>query len=104
MSDTKTIVSGAATPPGGAAARTRRDGGGAIEIERRAEELYAQHLWLDNVADPDAADGRQRYEALGHAVRDVLAERWVRTDQTDVRTNPKRIYYLIWHVGPYPVS
>ena len=31
---------------------------------------------------------------LARSVRDVLSQRWVRTDQTYDRANPKRAYYL----------
>src|SRR5208282_267366 len=37
---------------------------------------------------------RERYEAVARSVRDVLSQRWIRTEQTYVRENPKRIYYL----------
>src|SRR5262249_60960535 len=45
-------------------------------------------------AGPAAAGARERYEALARSVRDVLSQRWVRTEQTYERTNPKRVYYL----------
>src|SRR5207342_2159071 len=35
-----------------------------------------------------------RFEALAHSVRDVLAQRWVLTEKTYERKNPKRVYYL----------
>ncbi len=37
---------------------------------------------------------RQRFEALARSIRDLLAQRWVKTRQTRERENPKRIYYL----------
>src|SRR5207302_6423179 len=49
---------------------------------------------FDNVADPAAAGPRERYEALARSVRDVLSQRWVRTEQTYESANPKRVYYL----------
>src|SRR5262245_55501642 len=56
--------------------------------------LYERHLAFDNVVDPATVGPRQRYEALAHSVRDVLSQRWVRTEQTYERENPKRVYYL----------
>ena len=43
---------------------------------------------------PAAAGPRERYEAVARSVRDVLSQRWVRTEQTYERENPKRVYYL----------
>src|SRR5207247_2655325 len=37
---------------------------------------------------------RERFEAFARSVRDVLSQRWVRTERTYERENPKRIYYL----------
>src|SRR5262249_49741378 len=48
----------------------------------------------DNVADPATVGARERYEALARSVRDVLSQRWVRTEQTYERANAKRVYYL----------
>ena len=36
----------------------------------------------------------KRYEAFARSVRDVLSQRWIRTEDTYDRENPKRIYYL----------
>jgi starch phosphorylase len=56
--------------------------------------LYERHLLFDNVADPAATDVRERFEALARSVRDILSGRWITTEQTYERQNPKRIYYL----------
>src|SRR5258708_5053485 len=37
---------------------------------------------------------RERFEAIARSVRDVLSQRWIRTDKTYERENPKRVYYL----------
>src|SRR5207247_5748978 len=37
---------------------------------------------------------RERFEAFARSVRDVLSQRWVRTERSYERENPKRIYYL----------
>lgn len=44
--------------------------------------------------DPRAAGPRERYEAIARSVRDVLSQRWVRTENTHDSRNPKRVYYL----------
>src|SRR5437588_10376560 len=72
----------------------RQYGCGPVELTGTPDALYERHLLFDNVVDPAAASARQRYEALARSVRDVLSQRWVRTEQTYERANPKRIYYL----------
>ena len=41
-----------------------------------------------------AAGPRERFEALARSVRDLLSQRWVRTEEHYARKNPKRVYYL----------
>jgi starch phosphorylase len=72
----------------------RQYGYGPVELTGTPDALYERHLLFDNVVDPAAASSRQRYEALARSVRDVLSQRWVRTEQTYERADPKRIYYL----------
>ncbi|PYN30170.1 MAG: glycogen phosphorylase [Candidatus Rokuibacteriota bacterium] len=72
----------------------RQYGCGPVELTGSADALYERHLLFDNVADPAAAGARERYEAFARSVRDVLSQRWVRTEQTYERANPKRVYYL----------
>ena len=83
----------AATPPDSLEA-LRRQYGGRIELTGDADALYERHLLFDNVVDPAATGPRERYEAAARSVRDVLSQRWVRTEQTYARANPKRVYYL----------
>lgn len=59
-----------------------------------ADGLYERHLIFDNAADLSSAGARDRFEALARSVRDVLSQRWVLTEKTYERQNPKRIYYL----------
>jgi len=56
--------------------------------------LYERHLLLDNGVDPAVTNAREHYEAFARSVRDLLAQRWVRTNRTYHGVNPKRIYYL----------
>ena len=58
------------------------------------DALYERHLLLDNVVDPGAVTSRDRYEAVARSVRDVLSQRWLLTESTYERENPKRVYYL----------
>ena len=76
------------------AALRQQYGCGPVELTGSADALYERHLFFDNVIDPAAASARDRYEAFARSVRDVLSQRWVRTEQTYDRANPKRVYYL----------
>jgi starch phosphorylase len=69
-------------------------GCGPIQFIGTGDALYERHLMFDNVADLSALGPRERYEAVARSVRDVLSQRWVRTEQTYERENPKRVYYL----------
>jgi glycogen phosphorylase len=69
-------------------------GCGPIQFTGSADALYERHLLFDNVVDTRLAGVRERFEAIARSVRDVLSQRWVRTEQTYARENPKRIYYL----------
>ena len=69
-------------------------GCGPIRFSGDADALYERHLLFDNVVAPAATGPRERFEAAARSVRDVLSQRWVLTDSTYDRQNPKRIYYL----------
>src|ERR1700735_820215 len=49
---------------------------------------------MDKVVGLASATLRERFEAFALSVREVLAKRWVETEATYVRQNPKRVYYL----------
>src|SRR5439155_1020700 len=72
----------------------RQSGCGPVALTGNSDELYERLLLFDNVADPATVGARERYEAFARSVRDVLSQRWVRTEQTYDRGNPKRVYYL----------
>src|ERR1700721_711839 len=69
-------------------------GNGEIPFAGTQEALYDRHLVFDRAIDPKVASARERFEAASHAVRDVLAQRWVKTKTTYEQQNAKRIYYL----------
>src|SRR3954466_2132507 len=69
-------------------------GCGPIQFTGTGDALYERHLLFDNVADHAALGPRERFEAVARSIRDVLSQRWVRTEQTYERENPKRVYYL----------
>jgi starch phosphorylase len=69
----------------------KRYGCGPIAFTGTDNALYERHLFFDSVIDPAAAGPRERYEAVARSVRDVLSQRWVRTENTYARVNPKRL-------------
>jgi starch phosphorylase len=71
-----------------------RYGCGPVQFSGTSDALYERHLTFDSVVDISASDFRMQYEAVAHAVRDVLSQRWVKTEDTYRRVNPKRVYYL----------
>jgi glycogen phosphorylase len=69
-------------------------GCGPIEFTGTDNALYERHLLFDNIVPPAVAGTRERYEAFAHSVRDILSQRWVRTESAYEGANPKRVYYL----------
>jgi glycogen phosphorylase len=69
-------------------------GCGPIAFAGSENAFYERHLVFDRVIDPKVATARERFEAVAHSIRDVLAQRWVLTRSTYNKANPKRVYYL----------
>src|SRR6201987_3037410 len=69
-------------------------GCGPVQLTGTNDALYERHLVFDNVMDAAAIGARERFEAVARSVRDVLSQRWIRTDETYDRNDPKRVYYL----------
>ena len=57
-------------------------------------QSFEHHLKLDQMLSPARASERDRFEALATAVRDLIGERWLATDQSYDLRRPKRVYYL----------
>jgi starch phosphorylase len=76
-------------------ARVRRQYGcGPVEFTGADNALYERHLVFDDAIKPAAAGPREQFEAFARSVRDILSQRWVLTEDTYDRENPKRVYYL----------
>src|SRR5271165_2245120 len=69
-------------------------GCGPVKFAGAEEALYERHLLFDNIVGADEITLRERYEAVARSVRDILSQRWIQTDHTYERENPKRVYYL----------
>src|SRR5204863_6630197 len=77
-----------------AATLVKQYGCGPIEFTGTDNALYERHLQFDNVVKLNSVGDRERFEAFARSVRDVLSQRWVLTEDTYERENPKRVYYL----------
>ena len=71
-----------------------RYGCGPIRFSGTSDGLYDRHLLFDDIVEPSAARAREQFEAVARSVRDVLSQRWLRTEQTYRHANPKRVYYI----------
>ena len=69
-------------------------GCGPIRFSGTDDALYERHLLFDDIVAPSAAGPREQFEAAARSARDVLSQRWVRTDSTYDHEDPKRVYYL----------
>ena len=69
-------------------------GCGPIQFSGTNDALYERHLLFDDIVAPAVAGAREQFEAAARSARDILSQRWVRTQSTYDRENPKRVYYL----------
>jgi starch phosphorylase len=67
---------------------------GTLPFIGKPDASYERHLVFDHVIDPKKAGTRERFEALACSLCDLLTQRWLKTQQTQERENPKRVYYL----------
>src|SRR6266478_6306190 len=69
-------------------------GCGPVQFTGTNDALYERRLVFDNVLEVAEIGARERFEAVARSVRDVLSQRWIRTETTYERKDPKRVYYL----------
>src|SRR5262245_5987214 len=67
---------------------------GRVTFSGGGNALYERHLTFDQVIRVDSATPRDKFEAVAHSIRDVLSQRWIKTEQTYRERNAKRVYYL----------
>jgi starch phosphorylase len=60
----------------------------------RGNDFYDRHVVFDHDVSLEGASQRDRFEAIASALRDVLTQRWLLTQQTHEKANAKRVYYL----------
>jgi len=64
------------------------------QLRELVRRLYREHLLRDRAAATTRATTRERFAAFSRAVRDLIAPRWISTEETYARFRPKQVYYL----------
>ncbi len=67
---------------------------GPVKFTGSHDALYERHLTFDQVIPVESATARDKFEAVASSIRDVLSQRWLKTEQTYRERNVKRVYYL----------
>ena len=67
---------------------------GPVKFSGGDNALYERHLTFDQIIPANTATHRDKFEAVAHSIRDVLSQRWLKTEQTYRERNAKRVYYL----------
>jgi starch phosphorylase len=67
---------------------------GPVKFTGAHEALYERHLTFDQVIPLTKVTPRDKFEAIARSVRDILSQRWLKTEQTYQERNAKRVYYL----------
>jgi starch phosphorylase len=67
---------------------------GQFRFTDKANDYYDRHVVFDHVVTVENASQRERFEAVARSLRDLLTQRWLRTQETHDTENPKRVYYL----------
>ena len=67
---------------------------GAAKFFGGENGLYERHLTFDQVISRTDVTPRDRFESVARSVRDLLSQRWLRTERTYQDQNVKRVYYV----------
>ena len=67
---------------------------GPIKLAGDSNAFYERHVTFDQVVAESETTDRDKFEAIARSVRDVLSQRWLKTEQTYQQRNAKRVYYL----------
>jgi starch phosphorylase len=67
---------------------------GPVQFAGDANAFYERHLTFDQVIRNTEATTRDQFEAIARSVRDLLSQRWLKTEETYRQRNVKRVYYL----------
>ena len=69
-------------------------GCGPVKLTGSNDALYERRLIFDHVMRPEDAGPRDKFESIAGALRDILAQCWLKTSHSYDRGNPKQVYYL----------
>ena len=62
---------------------------GPVMLSGRDDALYERNLTFGQVVRASEASQRDKFEAIARSVRDVLSQRWLKTEQTYRNRNVK---------------
>ncbi len=57
-------------------------------------DKYDRHVVFDHIVSLQKATTRDRFEAIARSVRDLLAQRWLLTEESYDKQNPKEVNYF----------
>ena len=80
--------------PGTKQSRVERYECGPVKLSGDSNALYERHVTFDQIVAESETTDRDKFEAIARSVRDVLSQRWLKTEQTYRQRNAKRVYYL----------
>jgi starch phosphorylase len=67
---------------------------GPVKLSGDSNAFYERHVAFDHVVAETETTDRDKFEAIARSVRDMLSQRWLKTDQNYRQCNAKRVYYL----------
>src|SRR5208337_2763388 len=67
---------------------------GPVKLSGDSNAFYERHVTFDQVVAETETSARDKLEAIARSVRDMLSQRWVKTEQSYRQRNAKRVYYL----------
>ena len=67
---------------------------GPVKLSGDSNAFYERHVAFDQVVAETETSARDKFEAIARSVRDILSQRWLKTEQNYRQRNAKRVYYL----------
>ena len=67
---------------------------GPVKLSGDSNALYERHVTFDQVVAETETTDRDKFEAIARSVRDVLSQRWLKTELTYRQRKAKRVYYF----------
>jgi starch phosphorylase len=67
---------------------------GPVKLSGDSNAFYERHVTFDQVVAETETTDRDKFEAIARSIRDMLSQRWLKTEQTYQQRNAKRVYYL----------